>query len=137
MRAIVIACTLLLLAACDGADTYVVRSRVDGHWQIDARARVESGFARFECRRSASGACHFTLFESGAPGAMRLTCDASGPGTACEARLLKQFALPVSTRTSWPGLSGFRLCASHDPAPLRPDCMPREASRPGDAAAGS
>lgn len=118
--------TAATLAACDNADTYVVRSKVNGAWQIDARARVADGLATFECRHSASGTCHISLFANDALDAVRPVLDCATPGDArCTAKLLKRFDLAVDTRTALRGLAAFRMCASPDPAPLRPDCTPQ------------
>lgn len=134
MRSMTLAGVLALLAGCSNADTYVVRSKVNGAWQVDARARVEGGIARFECRHSASGTCHFTLFDASALDAVRVPCGADAD-VDCTGKILKRFAVPVAGHATLNGLSGFRLCASHLPRIVRPDCTPRAVAKANSAIA--
>jgi hypothetical protein len=124
MRNLVLPCLLALLAACDHAgQTFVIRAKVDGTWQIDARARVGAGIAVFECLHSASNRCHYTLFAKACAAA-----DAST--TQCSARVLEHFSLAVGSRRSWHGLSDFRMCVSHRPDQMRPDCSFEDGAQP-------
>ena len=127
MRTSALSClisTLVALAACTPADqVLVVRSKADGAWQIDARARISGGLAVFECLHSASRNCYFTLFGKGC---------ASGGGstTRCSAKVLEHFSLTVDTRRALQGLSDFRMCVSHRPRQMRPDCSFADAAAP-------
>ena len=119
MRTLALSCLLALavpLAACDHAgQTLVVRTKANGQWQVDARARIGGGIAVFECLHSASNRCYYTLFGRG--------CASGGEdSTQCSARLLEHFSLAVDSSRALEGLSDFRLCVSHRPGQLRPDC---------------
>ncbi len=107
---------LAALAACAPADqVLVVRARANGAWQVDARARIAGGIATFECLHSASRNCYFTLFDNGCVAGRDST-------TRCSAKVLEQFSLAVDTRRELQGLSEFRMCVSHRPGQVRPDC---------------
>lgn len=116
MRNLALSCLLALLAACDPAgQTFAIRAKADGVWQIDARARVGGGIAEFECLHSASNRCYYTLFGRG--------CASAGEdSTQCSAKVLEHFSLAVDSSRALKGLSDFRLCVSHRPGQVRPDC---------------
>lgn len=119
MRTLALSCLLALavpLAACDPAgQTLVVRTKANGQWQVDARARIGGGIAVFECLHSASNRCYYTLFGKG--------CASGGEdSTQCSARLLEHFSLAVDSSRAIEGLDDFRLCVSHRPGQVRPDC---------------
>ena len=119
MRPLALSCLLAIavpLAACDPAgQTLVVRTKVNGQWQVDARARIGGGIAVFECLHSASNRCYYTLFGKG--------CASGGEdSTQCSARLLEHFSLAVDSSRAIEGLDDFRLCVSHRPGQVRPDC---------------
>lgn len=107
---------LFTVAACAPAgQTLVVRSKEGGRWQVDARVRIVGGIAAFECLHSASNRCYFTLFQQGC-------ASGSGSSTRCSATVLEHFSLAVDTRRALHGLSDFRMCVSHRPGQVRPDC---------------
>ena len=119
MRTLALSCLLALavpLAACDPAgQTLVVRTKANGQWQVDARARIGGGVAVFECLHSASNRCYYTLFGRG--------CASAGEdSTQCSAKVLEHFSLAVDSSRALKGLSDFRLCVSHRPGQVRPDC---------------
>ena len=115
---------LVALAACAPADqVLVVRTRADGAWQIDARARIAGGLAVFECLHSASRNCYFTLFDKGC-------VSGGGCTTRCSAKILERFSLTVDSRRALQGLSDFRRCVSHRPGQMRPDCSFADAAAP-------
>ena len=120
MRTLVLALPLLAaLAACDTAGTtIVVRSKADGEWIIDSRVRIHAGIASFECLHSATRRCHYTLFPAG--------CTASSGSTRCSGQALDQFSMAVDTTRELRGLSDFKLCVSHRPGQMRPDCTLQE-----------
>lgn len=116
MRRLALSCLLATLAACgDAGQTLVVRASIDGQWQIDARARIAGGLAVFECLHSASKRCYFTLFGK--------ACASGGnSSTRCSVEVLEHFSLAVDARRAIKGLSDFRMCVSHRPGQVRPDC---------------
>ncbi len=116
MRPLALSCLLAALAACsNGGQTYIVRSKADGQWQINARARVVGGLAVFECLHSASNRCWFTLFGKGC-------ASGGGSSTQCSVEVLEHFSLSVDSRRALQGLSDFRMCVSNRPGQMRPDC---------------
>ena len=121
-----LACLLsaVLLSACQpGGQVLTVRSKANGVWQVDARARVAGGAAVFECLHSISGRCHFTLFGNGC-------LSGDDHGTQCNAQVLEHFSLAVDSRTSLRGMRDFRMCVSQRPGQVRPDCGPADAPAP-------
>lgn len=107
--------TLFTVAACVPGQTVVVRTKDDGRWQVEARARIVGGIAAFECLHSASNRCYFTLFQRGC-------ASDDGSSTQCSATVLEHFSLAVDTNRALQGLSDFRMCVSHRPGQARPDC---------------
>ena len=123
MRNLALSCLLALLAACDPAgQTFAIRAKADGVWQIDARARVGGGIAEFECLHSASNRCYYTLFAKGCAAA-------EGSTTQCSAKVLAHFSVAVDSRRSLQGLSDFRMCVSHRPGQMRPNCSLEDDAR--------
>ncbi|HEY0662274.1 MAG TPA: hypothetical protein VGD21_13250 [Lysobacter sp.] len=111
---------LLSLFGCDaGGTTLVTRASVDGTDTLYSETRIQGVTARFECIRSASGQCHYTLFSR--------EC-ASGPtqdASECAPPATKQFALAAGDRRELVELSPFDLCVSHKAEALAADCKPR------------
>jgi hypothetical protein len=116
VRILILALPLLAtLAACDtSGTTIVVRSKSDGEWIIDSRVRINGGIAQFECLHSATRRCHYTLFPAG--------CTSSSGSTRCSGQALDQFSMAVDSTRALSGLSDFKLCVSHRPGQMRPDC---------------
>ena len=105
---------LLALAGIGvGGTTYDTRVAANGHDVLDSRAHVQDGVARFDCRASDTGLCHFTLYPQ------RCT-DAT-----CDAPPLRSFDVARGDSRQIAGLPGFRLCVDADGAALGPDCKPR------------
>ena len=105
---------LLILSACDiGGTTYSNRIANDGHDVLSSRARVRDGVARFECKASDSGRCHYTLYPQ--------RC----AGTGCNAPPLRSFDVASGEAKQIAGLSGFRLCVDGTDTAPGPDCKPR------------
>ena len=64
---------LLALGGCSlGGTTYSNHIANGGHDVLASKARVQDGVARFDCRASDSGWCHYTLYP-----------DACGDGKDC------------------------------------------------------
>ncbi len=100
---------VLSLFGCDvGRSTYVDRISVDGAHALYSRATVEAGVARFECLRSRSGQCYYTLFPS--------DCAATSAKTAagCLTKPIERFAVANGDTRQIPGLQRFRLCVSDE-----------------------
>lgn len=118
---------VLSLFGCDaGRSIHVTRSSVDGIDVLHARAVVQGGVARFECLRSASGRCHYTLFPEDCVPADPVTGSADAAAGLCASAPLERFALAGGDRREIPGLRRFRLCVSDDEVLPGPDCAPPE-----------
>lgn len=110
---------VLSLFGCDvGRSTFVNRISIDGVDALYSRATVEAGVARFECLRSSSGRCHYSVF----PPACAASSIAGDDDGDCATAPVKRFALAKGDSRQLTGLSHFRLCVSADGAPLAPDC---------------
>lgn len=90
---------LASLIGCDGAgDTVVHRIAGAGADVLLSRASVQDGVARFECVRSASGACHYLVLPQG--------CATSRD---CATRV-RRYDVPAGHARQVAGLHAFRLC---------------------------
>lgn len=117
MRILIALCpTLLALAGCNGigGSTLVTHATADGRDLIHSEVWVGPRVARFDCRSSASGRCHYVLY--------RDTC---GPGRdeACEPRAFDRFAIATGTQRELLGLRpGFAMCVSERADARLPGC---------------
>ncbi|HEV8692732.1 MAG TPA: hypothetical protein VGQ93_00880, partial [Lysobacter sp.] len=111
---------VLALFGCDGGGTTIVtHSSVNGVDQIYSKTQVKAGIARFECIRSASGRCHYTLFPKDCP----LTHGPAGKSAGCKAQPADQFVLVAGDSREVVGLpSPFDLCVSTNAESRKPDC---------------
>lgn len=115
---------LLSLVGLDvGSSTFVDRGSDDGATTFESRAQVASGVARFECVRSASGQCHYTVFPRGCAGPRR---PLAWPAARCADGRIERFTVASGTRHEIAGLGGFHLCVSSRDHPLGPECAPPE-----------
>lgn len=111
---------LLSLFGVDvGRSTFVDRVSIDGAQVVYSRATVEAGVARFECLRSASGQCHYTLFprECAPPAAN------AKQAADCLARPVERFAVANGDSRQISGLHDFRLCVSDEAGTSGRDCQ--------------
>ncbi len=111
---------VLSLFGCDvGRSTFVDRVIVDGGQALYSKATVEAGVAHFECVRSASGHCHYTLFPrdcEAAPAA------ANRRASACESAPIERFVVANGDSRQITGLGDFRLCVSAGNRVEKTDC---------------
>jgi len=107
---------VLSLFGCDvGRSTFVDRIVHDGATSLDSRTVVEAGVARFECIRSASGQCYYTLFPR--------DCAASSRKDAgCLTKPIQRFAVADGDTRQIAGLRDFRLCVSDENAAAGAGC---------------
>jgi hypothetical protein len=111
---------LLILSACNiGGTTYSNRIANDGHDVLSSKARVRDGVARFECRASDSGRCHYTLYP-----------DACAGQADCKLAPLQRFSVARGKTREIAGLQDFRVCVAIDGAARRADCQPMTAAKP-------
>jgi hypothetical protein len=114
---------LSLVGLDAGTSTFVDRSSRDGATTLESHAQVTSGIARFECVRSASGQCHYTVFPRGCATARR---PLAWPATRCPGNAVERFAVASGASREVAGLTGFHLCVSSRDEPLGPECAPPE-----------
>ena len=87
------------LLGCDGGrDTVVHRVTDAGVDLLLSRATIEDGSTRFDCVRSASGACHYVVLPTGCAAPER--CPAAS----------RRFDLAAGGSRRIAGLQAFRLC---------------------------
>lgn len=114
----------LSMYGCDvGGNTYVHRSSNEGGDVLYSKVVAKPGFARFECLRSASGQCHYTLYPRTCPPAAQ-TPSSSGNETGCLAQPVKRFALASGHSRRIASLNRFRMCVSTDADAAIPGCEP-------------
>lgn len=100
---------VLSLFGCDvGRSTFVDRVVVDGASTLSSRATVEAGVARFDCLRSASGHCYYTVF----PRECVASATDGKADATCLSKPIGRFAVANGDSRQVTGLSDFRLCVS-------------------------
>ena len=105
---------LLILAACDlGGTTYSNRIGIDGHDTLYSKARAKDGMARFECKASDSGRCHYTLYPEACSGK-----------ADCQLAPLRHFSVARGQTHEIAGVRDFRVCVATSPAAVGADCQP-------------
>ena len=105
-----------------GGETFVHRVSADGGEVLHSRTHVQAGVAYFECMRSVSGQCHYTVYPRDCSPAM-VTARAAG----CGAASVRRFAIPGGGSRQLSGLHDIRLCVSADGSAPGPDCGAVEA----------
>jgi hypothetical protein len=109
---------LFILSSCGpGGTTYSNRIGADGHDVLVSKARVMDGMARFECRASDSGRCHYTLYP-----------DACAGKADCRLSPLQRFSVASGEAREIANLRDFRVCVAIDAAALGADCEPAKAA---------
>lgn len=105
---------LAILSACGaGGTSYSNRIGANGHDVLHSKAHAKDGVARFECRASDSGACHYTLYP-----------DACAGKADCRLAPLQRFVVARGQVREIAGLGEFRICVGTSDAALGADCQP-------------
>jgi hypothetical protein len=106
---------LLVIASSCGVDGTSYSNRIvdNGHDVLYSKARAQHSVARFECKASDSGICHYTLYPEACTG---------DPG--CRLAPLRRFSVAKGRSTEISGLRDFRVCVGTSDAALRADCEP-------------
>ncbi len=105
---------VLSLFGCDiGGSSYVTRTTVDGTDTLYSQTTTQAGVARFECLRSASGACHYTVFARDCAPASGATSPLSAH---CASTPIERFTVARGDSRQVSGLTGFDLCVSAEDA---------------------
>ena len=124
-RLIAVLYFVLSLYGFDVGRTIVDRINVDGSQALHSKVVAQPGVARFECLRSASGRCYYTVFPRDCTSTPRPT-----PGSAptriagCLSEPVERFVIAEGDSRQIPGLQQFRPCVSADAGTLGPDCEP-------------
>lgn len=105
---------LLVLSACgvDGT-SYSNRIANNGHDVLYSKARAEDGIARFECKASDSGRCHYTLYPAACSGK-----------ADCQLAPLRRFSVARGQTHEIAGVRDFRVCVGIDATAMGADCQP-------------
>ena len=110
---------LLSLVGCQGGTTFATQASVDGQDVIYSKTRVQAGIVRFECVRSASGQCHYTLFPR------ECTADPAPAARppACTSLPVERFTVAAGDHREVVGMqAAFDLCVRHDTRAVTADC---------------
>ena len=118
-RLIAIFTFVLSLYGCDvGGSTFVDRTD-----SVYSKVVAQAGVARFECLRSSSGQCHYTVFpRECAAASWWAFVPGAVPVDDCRREPLERFAIAAGNSHQIPGLQRFRPCVSAQDTPPRPDC---------------
>jgi hypothetical protein len=117
-KLLALCCFVLSLFGFDGGGaTFVHRVSADGGDVLHSRTHVQAGVARFECLRSESGQCHYTVYPRGCTPAT-----VAEQATGCTAASVQRFAIAGGDSRQVSGLHDIRLCVSADGGARGPDC---------------
>jgi hypothetical protein len=111
---------VLSLYGCDvGGSTFVHRTQVGGTDTLYIERGAQPGVARFDCLRSASGRCYYTLFPrecapAHVPTGKRID--------RCPTEPVRHFAIANGGSHQVAGLQRFRMCVSAEDGTPGPDC---------------
>ena len=105
--------TLSLFGIEVGNQVHIDRIRSNDTDVLYSRVVARPTGTRFECVRSASGQCYYTVF---AP-----TCTPTD-GAKCDDRPIDRFALAKGASRQMASLSKVRVCVSADAMETRADC---------------
>jgi len=104
---------ILSLVGCDigGRSSTTETARDDGQTIYSSKTRTWDDHARFECRDSSSGYCHFLVFTSDCPAAN------------CSTQVVSAFSLLPGQKRDLDTLPrGYRYCLDHIKPPVAPNC---------------
>lgn len=111
---------LVLLAACGASgNSYSNRIANGGHDVLYSKAHAKDGIARFECKASDSGSCHYTLYPEACAGK-----------ADCALAPLRRFTVARGQTLQIAGLRNFRVCVGTDDKAMAADCQPSVATKP-------
>ena len=103
---------LLAVVGCTGGQVTDIRSEADGRDIVHGRIELRAGVAKFACLASATGECHFALFDP--------ACVA--PSAHCD-KPPERFAVAQGASREIVGLpAGFRPCVSAQGEVAQADC---------------
>ena len=103
------------LIACHGSGTTIQSTSSDEGGQSASWVHIAKGVGRFECRKSATGNCHYVLYVQ--------QCAPDAPLAGCSARVIRTFTLAAGQSRDVQGLPAkVRMCQDHHAMPVAPDC---------------
>jgi hypothetical protein len=110
---------VLSLYGFDVGSTIVDRINIDGSQALHSQVVAQPGIARFECLRSASGRCYYTLYP-------RKCAPESAPtgkrNDRCPAGPVRRFAVANGSSHQVTGLQRYRMCVSAEDRIPGPNC---------------
>jgi hypothetical protein len=104
---------ILSLVGCDfgGRSSTTETTSDDGQAIYSSKTRTWDDHARFECRESSSGYCHFLVFTSDCPGGN------------CGTSVVTAFSLAPGESRELDSLPrDYRYCLDHIKPPVAPNC---------------
>jgi hypothetical protein len=111
---------VLSLYGCDvGSSSSVYRAQANGSDVLYSKVVTQAGIARFDCVRSASGKCHYSVFSrecAAAPDSGRTS------PARCVTKPIERFAIADGDSRMIPGLQTFSVCVSAEDATKGTDC---------------
>lgn len=104
-----LSCAMALFGCDTRPATTTITRVVDGGTEtLFSKTTLVDGIATFECFSSASGDCHYRIYEE--------VCGVADAGAPCERRIVDRFELAMGERHRVQGLPrDFRHCVSVDP----------------------
>ena len=113
---------VLSLYGCDvGSSTSVYRAQANGSDVLYSKVVTQAGIARFDCVRSASGLCHYSVFSSECAPAPK-SGSSRTPPARCATTPIKRFAIANGDSRLIPGLQTFSVCVSAEDGTSAADC---------------
>src|SRR5687768_12565516 len=111
-----------------GSHTRVDRVRTNGSDILYSKVVARPTVTRFECVRSASGQCYYTVYPRDCmPKARAQAASASARKRHCQSRPIEQFALAKGGSRQIATLHGVGLCVSAEAGSTSSDCAAPEA----------
>jgi hypothetical protein len=106
-----------------GSHVTIDRIHADGTDTLYSKVVAQPVATRFECLRSASGQCYYTLYRRDCTSGPTA---ASGPASPhspdCLSTPVERFAVASGGSRQIPALSGVRVCVGADAGSVGPDC---------------
>ena len=105
-----------------GSQVTVDRIHADGTDTLSSKVVTQPVATRFECLRSTSGQCYYTLYRRDCTATATAASGAGGQRNADCRSPVERFAVASGGSRQIPALSGVRVCVGVDPGSVGPDC---------------
>jgi hypothetical protein len=107
-----------------GSQTRIDHIRSNGTDILYSKVVAKPAVTRFECVRSASGRCYYTVYPRDCmPKAGATPASASARSRHCQSRPIERFALAKGDSRQVSLLRGIDLCVSAEAGNARADCV--------------